>query len=158
MNLQTPVEPYNPQNPNEFFNQDINEILRGEISATEAYDQVFENFQKKDDAHKLIAMKEEHDKAIQYWTTEAIDEGKVPELESSLWGTMVEIFVGASKIIGDNTALSALKKGEEHGLDNYEKMLGFSSLTKLQKRQIENVFIPRQKKHIEILESMIGMR
>jgi hypothetical protein len=158
MNLQTPVDPVNLRSPNEFFNQDINEILRGEVSATEAYDQVYENFQSSEDADKLVSMKEEHDKAIQYWTTEAIDEGKIPELESSIWGTMVEIFVGASKIIGDNTALSALKKGEEHGLDNYEKMLTFSSLTKLQKRQIQNVFIPRQKKHIEILDSMIGMR
>jgi hypothetical protein len=158
MNLQTPVDPASLHSPNEFFNQDINEILRGEVSATEAYDQVYENFQSDVDAHKLISMKEEHERAIQYWTTEAIDEGKIPELESSLWGSMVEIFIGASKIIGDNTALAALKRGEEHGLDNYEKMLDFSSLTKLQKRQILNVFIPRQKRHIEILDSMIGMR
>jgi hypothetical protein len=158
MNLQTPVEPLSSHNPNEFFNQDINEILRGEISATEAYDQVYENFQNSDNAHKLVAMKTEHDKAIQYWTTEAIDEGKIPELESSIWGAMVEVFVGASKIIGDNTALAALKRGEEHGLENYKKMLSFSSLSDLQKRKIKNIFIPRQKKHIDLLDSMIGMR
>ncbi len=140
------------------LNEDIDEILRGEISAVEAYEQVIEQLSEDPELFRLTEMKVDHENAVNYWKKESRDSGRIPESDSSLWGNVVEAFVGTSKIIGDEAALIALKKGEEHGLSNYRKMLNSEKLKKAEKEKIENMFIPNQKKHIESIDLLLGMQ
>ncbi len=145
-------------NTNDFShikNSDIDEILRGEISAIEAYEQVMKKVDSDPEVYRLKEFKSDHEKAVDYWKQQARFLGKIPENTSSVWGTVVETFVGTSKLIGEKSALNALKKGEEHGLSNYEKMLKSDKLTSFQKNEVRNTFIPRQKKHIESINSIM---
>ncbi len=139
-------------------NDCINEILRGEISAQEAYDQVFEAIKDDPEVTRLDQLRADHSTAVEYWKNQAHSEMSYPEQTSGVWGTAVEAFVGASKLLGQKAALSALKKGEEHGLENYRKMLDREDLTPVQKNEIRNNFIPCQQEHITTLNSLIKMQ
>lgn len=148
----------NNLNPAAFKNLDIDEIIRGEISAVEAYEQVMEKVKDDPEAYRLRQFKLDHQNAVQYWKKEEKISGKIPQMDSSVWGAAVEAFIGVSKLIGEETALRALKKGEEHGLTNYEKMLTSSRLTSYQKEEIRKTYIPRQKRHIESLNALIKLQ
>lgn len=136
----------------------INEILRGEISAQEAYTQVFDAIKEDPEVTRLEQLRADHDQAVQYWKNQAHTEMSYPKHSSGVWGAAVEAFVGASKLLGQKTALGALKKGEEHGLDDYKKMLDREDFTAVQKDAIRNHFIPCQQKHITDLNAMIKMQ
>ncbi len=137
------------------LNEAINEILRGEIAAMEAYQQVFDKISDDPDAIHLDMLFEEHKNAVEFWRNQATRELAYPETDSGVWGTAVEAFVGVSKLLGDRAALTALRKGEEYGLDMYREMLLRPELTMEQKDAIEETFIPRQKAHITSLSHLI---
>lgn len=143
--------------PSEIKNEDINKILRGEISAVEAYEQVCEKIKEAPETYRLKKFGQDHQMAVDFWKKQARIAGKIPDTSSSIWGATVEAFVGLSKIVGEDTALIALKKGEQHGLHNYEDMLSSDKLTNSQKIEIRNVFIPQQKKHIESINALLKM-
>jgi len=138
-------------------NEDLDEILRGEISAVEAYGQVIEKVSHDPEVFRLEQFKEDHKRAADHWEKEARISGFIPEQSSSIWGTVVEAFVGLSKLAGEETALKALLKGEEHGLSNYEKMLESDNLTAFHKKEITDVFIPNQQRHINSINAMLKM-
>ena len=140
----------------DMINPSIDEILRGEISAVEAYNQVLEKVDNDPEILRLEEFRDQHLHAVNYWQRQAKREGKIPEKSSSVWGTVVEAFVGASKLLGNDTALKALKAGEEHGLKNYEKLLDDRNLTPMQKKEISESFIPRQQSHIDSINAIIN--
>lgn len=149
------IESLDTMNTTEFKNESINEILRGEISALESYEQIFNKIDSDAEKTRLNEFKDEHLAAIDFWKNQAQLQGAVPDKDSGIWGKAVEAFVGTSKLFGNTTALMALKEGEEHGLNNYKDLLTRDDLTTLQKDQIKRQFIPMQEKHINSLSAMI---
>ena len=139
-------------------NPDINEIIRGEISAKEAYTQVLIALSSDPEAYRLRQLMLDHENGVHFWKRQARVSGNVPQDSSSIWGLAVEAFVGVSKIIGEKTALEALKKGEEYGLSSYQKMLQSKLLNQFEKKEIEDTFIPRQRRHVAIIEAMIEVK
>ncbi len=136
-------------------NEAIDEILRGEISAAHAYDQVLELLENDPHANRLKDVMAEHQQIIFYWKDQARNNGDIPNISSGVWGSVVDAFVGLSKIAGEETALKALKAGEEHGLKLYEKMLDSDSLDYRQKVYIKENCIPKQREHIQLIEALI---
>ena len=148
-------------NPVEFSdgsNQDLTTILKGEISAKEAYDQVMSQVDDSPEIERLKSMKKDHEEAVKFWKKQSRVKGNVPTSSSSIWGTIVKSFVGTSKILGDEKALEALKRGEEHGLSIYKDMLKSDLISDLQKVEITYRFIPNQKKHIESVNALIKLQ
>ena len=139
-------------------NKDIDEILRGEISATEAYSQVLDVVEDDPEIYRLNQFKLDHENAIAFWRKEARISGKIPETSSKIWGEAVEAFVGVSKLLGEEPALLALKKGEEHGLSHYKNMLKSDLISSFQKEEIRNTFIPRQERHIEKIKTLLKLK
>lgn len=136
---------------------DLNEILRGEISAVEAYEQVLEKVNKAPETYRLREFHDDHEEACRFWREQLQLRGSLPSQSSSIWGTVVEAFVGASKLLGEETALQALKNGEEHGLNEYKKLLESKELSSLQKNMIKERFIPMQERHIDSINALIKM-
>ena len=137
--------------------EDLNEILRGELSAVEAYEQVLEKVHHYTEAQRLIEFHDDHEKACRYWEEQIYKQGDLPTQTSSIWGAVVEAFVGVSKILGEHQALAALKDGEEHGLYTYRKMLDSDQLNDVQKIMIRDYFIPNQEKHIRGIKIFLEM-
>lgn len=149
------IESIDTMTTNEIKNESINEILRGEISAFESYEQIFDKIESDAEKKRLSEFRNEHLAAIDFWKNQAQMQGAKSETDSGIWGKAVEAFVGTSKLFGNTVALRALKEGEEHGLNNYKDLLGRDDLTSLQKDQIKRQFIPTQEKHINSLNAMI---
>lgn len=136
-------------------NEAINEIIRGEIAAMHAYQQVFEQLKDDPDAIHLDMLFEEHRSAVEFWRTQATREFSYPAEDAGVWGSAAAAFVGVSKLFGDRSALTALRKGEEYGLDLYREMLEREELSPALKEVIEEKFIVQQKAHISTVSKLI---
>lgn len=132
----------------------ITEILKGETSAVEAYENLEDEFSSGVYGQRIKEMKSHHQDALNFWKKQAKREALNTEPGSGVWGTVVKTFVNVSKVIGEDTALKALKTGEEHGLKFYQGLLSDSDLSPLQKEQIRNKFIPEHQSHITTLSSL----
>lgn len=137
-------------------NESIDEILRGEIAAVEAYERVIVSLESDPEVYRLKLFKLDHENAVQYWKRQAVVSRKTPQGSSEIWGLVVDAFMGISSLIGEEAALRALKKGELHGIAIYERMLESEQLTTIQKDEIRNTFIPRQQRHIQSIEKMMN--
>ena len=133
---------------------EIGGILRGEISATEAYRQVTEKLSGNPEIELLHKFLNDHQDAVEYWKGQLLVEGFEPENSSGFWGRAVEAFVATAKILGNTAAIAALREGEEHGLNQYKDMLESIHVSVAQKAHIRSVLLPAQQAHIDRLEGM----
>jgi uncharacterized protein (TIGR02284 family) len=133
----------------------LNSLLRGEISAVETYQQAIEKVgdEHASDATALRAIAQEHGedaralrKAIEQLGGEADD-------SSGAWGAWAKTVQGVAKLFGDASALKALKEGEEHGLKDYEEAI--DDVDDASRTLIVSRLIPNQKRHIATLDGMI---
>lgn len=137
---------------------EINKVIRGEISARNAYEQVMQNISEDPEAKRLDEFHRDHEETINYWKTQLEFEGQEPEDSSGTWGAAVEAFVGGAKLLGNTTALKALKAGEEHGLTQYQELLNSDDISAKHKRYVSEVLIPKQERHIYSLEAMMKLQ
>ena len=134
----------------------LNSLLRGEISAVETYKQAIE---KVDDEHTseataLRAIAQEHGEHAQALRDEIRRLGGEPDDSSGAWGAWAKTVEGTAKIFGDTSALKALKEGEEHGLKDYGEAL--DDLDEPARTLIRDRLIPAQQRHVELLNGMIS--
>lgn len=135
----------------------ISVIIRGESSATEAYRKVEEKIQTNPEAYRLNQFRKDHENATVYWQMQAKEVGAEFENNSWAWGALVTAFIETTKVFGDKTALWILKQGEVHGLNQYRKMLSSNDILEKHKEMIRQIFIPRQKRHINCLEALLRL-
>jgi len=134
----------------------LNSLLRGEISAVETYQQAIEKVgdEHASDAAALRAIAHEHGedaralrKAIEQLGGEADD-------SSGAWGAWAKTVQGVAKLFGDASALKALKEGEEHGLKDYEEAV--DDVDDASRTLIVSRLIPNQKRHIATIDGMMA--
>lgn len=136
----------------------INKVLRGELSAVEAYDQVLESFSEEPETSLLLHFRTEHEDSVRQLKAMVQHEGREPSEGSGIWGTVVAAVVGTGKLFGNHAALVALKEGEERGLEDYESLLQEEELGAEDRSVIQHKLIPRQEKHIALLNQMASMQ
>jgi hypothetical protein len=101
----------------------MNSLLRGEMSAVETYDQAIAKFEEKNDSKTLTELRRirnEHQTAVDTLRSRVLELGGEPEEGSGAWGVFTAAVTGTAKVLGPQTTLSALHKGEEHGVNSYE--------------------------------------
>lgn len=132
----------------------LNKILRGEISAVEAYEQVIPTFEDEGDRFRLSGIRNEHSRNIEKLKVLIENTRFAPEEDSGAWGKFVSTFMGSAKIIGNTAILNALIGGEEHGLTLYRNSLEHH-LTEEEKNVIFKDIIPSLNRHVVSLENMV---
>ena len=135
----------------------LNKVLRGELSAITAYEQVIEKFAAEPEIYRLTSIREEHEDSVRTLRSMISHEGAFPDDDAGLWGTVVKAVVGAGKLFGNAPALTALKQGEEHGLHLYEDLAN-ENLNSEDLRVVRSKLIPRQEKHIALLDQLAKMQ
>ena len=133
----------------------LNSLLRGEISSVETYEQAI---RKVDDEHvseatALRAIAQEHGEQAQLLRDEIRRLGGEADDSSGPWGAWAKIVEGTAKLFGDASALKALKEGEEHGLKDYEEAL--DDVNEASRELITSRLIPNQRRHVQILNGMM---
>ena len=134
----------------------LNSLLRGEISSVETYEQAIRKIDDEhaSDATALRAIAQEHGEAAQALREEIRRAGGAPDDSSGAWGAWAKVVEGTAKLFGDASALKALKEGEEHGLKDYREAL--DDVSGPARELISNQLIPAQVRHIGVLDAMIA--
>lgn len=133
----------------------LNSLLRGEISAVETYKQAIA---KVDDEHAsdalaLRAIAQEHGEQAQALRDEIRRVAGEPDDSSGAWGAWAKTVEATAKLFGDASALKALKEGEEHGLKDYEETR--DDVDGPARELIVRRLIPAQERHIATLDGMM---
>lgn len=132
----------------------IDSLLRGELSAVEAYNQVIAKVSDKAEVSKLQAFKQDHEKSVTTLRRFANSEVVADAQDSGPWGVFVKAFTGTASVFGDKAALAALKTGESHGAMEYERALKDDSISAELKNIIRAELLPCQQKHIAAIETI----
>jgi uncharacterized protein (TIGR02284 family) len=129
----------------------LNGLLRGELAATETYQQALTQIDSEHGAQQLAQIRDEHSEAVSLLRKHIREFGGDPETSSGTWGTLVKAVEGTAQLFGNSAALAALKQGEETGLSNYESAVTGDRLPHACKTMITGILVPRTKAHIEAL-------
>ena len=134
----------------------LNSLLRGEISAAETYRIAIEKAEagRATELASLREISREHGEHAQKLRDEIHRLGGSADDSSGAWGAWAKTVAGVSSLFGDDSALKALKEGEEHGLKDYQDAV--DDVDAACRELIVGTMIPAQQKHIDILDAMIG--
>lgn len=137
----------------------LNSLLRGEISATETYEQALGKFDGPDRdgmTSTLTRIRDEHKQAAEVLRNRVRQYGGTPSDGAGAWGVFANAVTGAAKVIGPQTVLAALKQGEQHGIAEYEKACQNPDVPLDCTTIFRNDLLPRSRQHLSTLDSMIG--
>lgn len=137
---------------------DINDVLRGELSAIETYRQALDEI-RDDYGHdarfqQLARMQQHHEEAANELRSLVQQMGGTPSRDSGPWGTWSKTVMGTARILGDKSALSALLTGEKSGVEDYQSAMK-RDRTPDSVRHVYRTLMSRNQEHIEQLERMI---
>ncbi len=135
--------------------EELNELLRGEISAVETYNQAIEKFGSSTSASFLREARDDHKANVEDIRKKVLNLGGKPSEGSGAWGVWAEAVVGGAKVFGEKSALMALKQGEEHGVNEYQEMLTDNDVSAEMKKDIKDEYLPKQVEHLSKLTALI---
>src|SRR5437868_3246323 len=87
----------------------INDMLQGELAATETYQQALAQVGNEPGADDLRRLHDEHRKAADRLRQHVRDLGGEPSESSQTWGAFARAVEGVAKLFGNSAALKALK-------------------------------------------------
>jgi uncharacterized protein (TIGR02284 family) len=134
----------------------VNALLRGELSATETYQQALQKLNKGPAADHLWRIHHEHREAANTLRQEVHRLGGKPDQNSGAWGAWAKLVEGTAKLLGETAALKALKEGEGYGLKSYEAALADETIPDETKALIRSSLLPSTREHIAALDRLIN--
>lgn len=140
---------------NSFGATQLDDLIRGEMSAVKTYDQVIAKIKDEKEVEKLKAIRDNHQNAVDKLKTHASKDVKEDAQSTGVWGTFTKAWTGGAKLFGDNAALKALSQGEEHGIREYKEALNDENVRPEVKQMIRTQFLPKQEKHLETLKTFM---
>lgn len=136
----------------------INDMQQGEIAATETYQQALDQVGDEPGADDLRTIHGEHREAANRLRQFVRDFGGTPSQSSQTWGVFAKVVEGVAKVLGDSTALKALKAGEERGLSNYREALSSEHLPAGVISYLRTTLVPQTEAHIGVLDRLLNAR
>jgi len=132
----------------------LNELLRGEMSATESYDLAILKFRGRQNVDELKIIRDEHAEAVAMLRDRILAHGGDPSESSGPWGTFATGITSVAKVLGPKSVLSMLRQGEEHGINGYENALDNSGLSAECRDLIVDDLLPRCRLHVGELQEL----
>jgi uncharacterized protein (TIGR02284 family) len=136
----------------------LNALLRGEIAATETYQQALARVGDDPKAEELRRIHREHREAANTLRKHVHEHGGKPDQGSGAWGKFAKAVEGTAKLFGDTAALKALKEGEEQGLNDYQEAVEDEDLPADCKTLISGTLLPQTRQHIAALDRLMAAK
>ena len=133
----------------------LNSLLRGELSATETYQQALAKYGQEPGADALREIHREHREAANTLRQHVHQHGGTPDQDSGAWGAFAKAVAGTAKLFGNAAVVRALKEGEEHGIQSYESALKDTGLPPECRQLIRDTLLPQTRAHIPTLERLM---
>ena len=131
-----------------------NQLLRGERSAVETYDQAIKKHGDSPVIAELTRIREEHVQSVSRLQDSVRQMGGQPDGDSGAWGAFAKTIQGTSNLFGAESAVASLQRGEEHGRSDYEDALADPKVMDTSKAMIRDELLPRVHRHIATLERL----
>jgi len=131
----------------------LEKLHRGEVAAVTTYAHAL----KKDGAATtaLSPLRDDHKSAAARIAARIVTlGGKAPTEDGTPWEAFSQAFEGAASLLGNKSALEALKLGENHGVDKYADAMGDPHLDPETRGMLDGS-IARQKQHIAALDRLL---
>lgn len=135
--------------------RELESLLRGEIAAAETYKQALAKVDAAE-AGPLREIQRQHGEAIKFFYEQLTANGCEAPTHSGIWGFFARTVEGGASLLGDRMALSALRTGEQQGLEQYVKALQTGVLPANCRTYIESGLIPEQRRHIDVLTQLMA--
>lgn len=132
--------------------KELNGLLEGEMSAVETYRQAMKQVTNAE----LEKALKNHEMAVTELRNQVTNAGGTPVSSSGLWGTWTKTVEGTAKAISNETALKALREGEQHGIDEYHEALKDKAVPEPTKDLIRSKYLPNQQTHLDNLNKIIS--
>ena len=129
----------------------VDELIRGEISAVESINAVLSNIKDPSEKSALVQMLQDHQGAVEKLKRYAEPKFQAKAKTSGPWGAFTTAFAGGASFFGDKAALTALKIGEQHGLNEYQQAIKDDSINMEVRTLIENELLPNQERHLQTI-------
>jgi uncharacterized protein (TIGR02284 family) len=136
----------------------LNSLLRDEISAVETYQQALDKLRSEPEiaeTAQISSICEDHRDSANKLREQIIRNGGKPTEDSGAWGTWSKMVMGGAKLLGDKAALTALRQGEENGMQDYQEALQETDLPADVRNLIQTTLLPRQQQHLNVLNRLI---
>ncbi len=133
----------------------LNRLLRGELSAIETYEQALQRVSGPSATDNLRRIAEDHRSAAEILRQHVSLYGGVPEHDSGAWGVWAKTVEGTATLLGETTAIKALKEGEEHGLKEYQDVAADDNIPYQCRLLINSDLMIRQRQHIGTLDQVM---
>lgn len=137
--------------------KDLKKILLAENSAIEVYKQVLRKFPDYEGNNDLKNILIGHKKAAEFWKIQLRSKDIHIKESSGPWGNVVATFSETAKLNSEGKTLSALKEGEAHGLSEYEGLLHNNKINFQSNSFIRNICLDQQRKHMAMLDGLMGL-
>lgn len=134
----------------------MNALLRGELSAVETYDQAIGTFQQVSSGAELHKIRDDHQQAATALRERVSHFGGTPSEGSGAWAPFASAVTGAAEMIGPAAVLFALKKGEEHGINDYVSALKNPDVNPECKELIRADLLPKCEAHVAELDRIMA--
>jgi rubrerythrin len=131
-----------------------NQLLRGEISAVETYNQALEKFKDGGDSAILSEIRNDHNTSCGLLRDHLRAMGATPSSDSGVWGGFAKAVEGTAKLLGSVPALKVLEEGEQHGIREYRDALEDTGVMEEIKSVIRASLLPPLEKHIATLQRL----
>lgn len=140
-----------PGNTNKAISQ-LNSFLRGEISSVETYRQALDRIQDPRVRNELQNLLRSHQERTDLLRQRVVELGGSPDSSSGAWGAFAKLVEGAGAVFGVGPALSALKQGEDHGLNDYRRDLG--DLDTTSQELVRSRLLPEQERTYQAIVNL----
>jgi len=140
---------------NSSTNQDLdqlNKFLRGEMSATETYEQCMDKIDDSAIERELRSLKTSHATRATMLRAKVNALGGDADDSAGIWGGFAKLVEGGAKLLGKSAAISALEEGEDHGLAMYRDNL--EDLTPTTQQFVRTELLPEQKRTHDALSRL----
>ncbi len=133
----------------------LNSLLRGELSATETYQQALTKVGDEPGVEELRRIHHEHREAANTLRQHVRDHGSIPTHGSGIWGAFAKAMESMAKLFGDRSAVCTLREGEKQGCDLYKGALNDPHLSPDCKALISSHLLPQTEEHVRALDQII---
>lgn len=100
--------------------EDLNALLKGELSAVETYSQALEKVENERIASVFSDCLASHKTRVEKLQNAITEYGGTPESETGIWGSWSKILAGGAAALGDKASIAALEEEEDQHSSDYE--------------------------------------
>lgn len=129
----------------------VDELIRGEISAVESFRAVLPKIKDSTERTALEQMLQDHVRAVDKLKQFAEPKFEMKAETSGPWGAFTKAFAGGASFFGDKAALTALKVGEQHGINEYQEAVRDNSINQEVRSLIQTELLPNQERHLQTI-------